>query len=533
MKRLLSHITILLLLSVGEILLHTPCVFAEGIRIIPKSAVVKNDSLLLVLQMDLNNVRVNTVTAVSFTPVLKGKHQQTVEFPPVIISGEARFRFERRERALTTKEESPVTPYLVLLDSRKTVSKLVHYQVAVPYASWMQGAQLLLRQDIKDCCDLQVLGVDTLAKKLAVVSGTVQREMPDAVQSSQNQAVLGVKPKPVIRQSKLLLPQKSWKATELDRYASMVSFLVPDPGASGKRRSERITLYFDYPIGKDNIYPDYKNNRNEIDKIEHILKPLLDNGFSTVERIRIEGYSSPDGPYGDNERLAKARSHLFSDYMQRTYKLPASLVEVSSVAEDWEGFAGLLQQANPPYKEATLDIIRRYGIFQGREKQLMDLQGGTPYKDMLQRFFPKLRRIEVVVRYNVRKVEGGEASELIYTHPELLDLEEMYAVAKYYRPGTDQYREVYEIAAFRFPDDAVANINAASAVMLTGDLQSAWHYLQKVESDPRAWNNLGVLTFMEGDAEGAIVWFRKAVGVDPRKARENLQMVEEALRVAR
>ena len=96
-------------------------------------------------------------------------------------------------------------------------------------------------------------------------------------------------------------------------------------------------------------------------------------------------------------------------------------------------------------------------------------------------------------------------------------------MARYYRPGTEQYREVYEIAAFHFPDDVVANVNAASAVMLTGDLTSAWDYLRKVEADPRAWNNLGVLTLMEGDPSGA------AVGVEPRKARKNLEIAESYL----
>ena len=159
----------------------------------------------------------------------------------------------------------------------------------------------------------------------------------------------------------------------------------------------------------------------------------------------------------------------------------------------------------------------------------MDLEGGTPYREMMRRYFPKLRRIEVVVQYDVRKVEGDEAAELIYTHPDLLSLKEIYAVARYYRPGTEQYREVYEIAAFHFPDDVVANVNAASAVMLTGDLTSAWDYLRKVEADPRAWNNLGVLTLMEGDPSGAAVWFRKAVGVEPRKARKNLEIAESYL----
>ena len=36
----------------------------------------------------------------------------------------------------------------------------------------------------------------------------------------------------------------------------------------------------------------------------------------------------------------------------------------------------------------------------------------------------------------------------------------------FYRPGTEQYREIYEIAAYHFPDDVLANINAASAVIM-------------------------------------------------------------------
>ena len=183
----------------------------------------------------------------------------------------------------------------------------------------------------------------------------------------------------------------------------------------------------------------------------------------------------------------------------------------------------LLQSEQPPYADAALSIIRNVGIFNGREKQLMELRGGAPYRDMLRHFFPRLRRLEVSVRWNIRAVSVGEAYQLIYTHPEWLSLSEMYAAARYYRPGTEQYREVYEIAAYRFPEDVVANINASSAVMLTGDTKSGRAYLQRVESDPRSWNNLGVLALMEGHAGEAEKWFRKAVGIEPRKARQNLQ----------
>lgn len=505
---------------------------AEGIRIVPRSVAVRNDSLHLLLDMDLNSVQVNSLTAVYFTPVLQAAKGQNgkVELPPVIITGSKRFRYERRERALAVGQ-APVVPYLVLLDTRRTGSKNIKYRIAFPYASWMQNASLLLRQDIKDCCDLQLLGVDTLTRRLMLkeVPQMAVQEVPQEIVQKETTPV-AVPQKNIRKEVRAYaVPHQVRERVSGDEaagFASMVSYLKPEANTTGKRHTENAVLYFDYPLGKDDIYPDYKNNRAEIDKIYRLMAPLRDNRFTSVARIRICGYSSPDGPYGDNERLAKARSERFSFYLRNAYDIPRSLVEVTSVAEDWEGLADLLVQKQPLWKDAAMQVISRYSIFGGREKKLMELQGGAPYKEMMRQYFPKLRRIEVVVQYDIRKIESDEAAELIYTHPDMLSLEEMYAVAAYYRPGTDQYREVYEVAAFHFPDDVVANVNAASAVMLTGDLQSAWNYLRKVEADPRAWNNMGVLTLMEGDPEGAAVWFRKAVGVEPRKARRNLEKLK-------
>ena len=496
-------------------------IVAEGVRIIPRSFAVRNDSLHLLLDMDLNSVHVNSLTAVSFIPILQAANEQVgrIELPPVIVTGSKRFRFERRERALAVGQ-IPVIPYRVLLDKQQTGSKNIQYRIAIPYASWMQKASLLLRQEVKDCCDQQVLGIDTLTKNLIPVLDTGSQEHRAVIAPKENNYTASASAPP--RQAR---GQVSVQAKTPD-YSSMVSFLRPGYGQEKKERVQSATLYIDYPLGKDEVYPDFKNNREEINKIDAILYPLLSDGFSELERIQIRGYASPDGPYGDNEKLSANRSRLFADYVKEAYDIPSRLFNVSSVAEDWNGLKELLRKAAPPYAPAALKTIDRYGIFNGREKQLMDLQGGAPYKDMLRRFFPKLRRIEIVVEYRIRKLNDSEIAEMIYTHPDLMSLEEIYAVARYYRPGTDQYREVYEIAAFYFPDDVIANVNAASAVMLTGDRESAWNYLRKAEADPRSWNNMGVLTLMEGDPEGAAVWFRKAVGVEPRKARQNLEIAE-------
>ena len=48
---------------------------------------------------------------------------------------------------------------------------------------------------------------------------------------------------------------------DVDQYATMVSFLPSEGSMDNKHRTEGAVLYFDYPLGKDDIYPDYKNNR--------------------------------------------------------------------------------------------------------------------------------------------------------------------------------------------------------------------------------------------------------------------------------
>lgn len=496
--------------------------YAEGIRVIPRMMEIKRDSLHMDLQMDLNSVKVTSGLAYIFTPVLRyeGKY---LSLPPVIVSGNRRANFDRRERALSP-DPNQHAPYRIIIDNRKRPSKELSYLYSIPYASWMRNASLLLMRESKNCCVRKLLSVDTLSLNIAAkgnvepVEGTLLHTTPAVATPVTVVAQPAVPVMPVT--VPVVLP-----SFNPGMYASMVSYLKPDVDDL-KSRIRSAVLYIDYLSGRYTVDLDYKNNKEEINKIDSLLRPVLDSDFSTIHRIIIRGYASPDGNYKDNERLSSNRSMEFMHYVRDAYKMPESLFHVSWVPEDWDGTETLLNKQRPPYYREALDIIHRYGIFEGREKNLMELHGGRPYRDMLKTVFPKLRRLELTLEYRVRHVNSDEAAKLIYTRPELLSLEEMYNVAAYYRPGTEQYREIYEIAAYHFPNDVIANVNAASAVMLTGDTKSAWDYLRKVESDPRAWNNLGVLTLMEGDPDGAIVWFRKAAGVEPEKARKNLQTAE-------
>lgn len=505
-------------------------------RFILTDAEVAGDSLYLGLKLDFSSIRLNSRTCLHFTPILANARGGRLELPPVLLSGRRRYRFDRREWALNTNGRTHrAEPYLIHLYKRHSAPRPVSYHIGVPYSVWMGDAALLLRQEVKDCCDLQLLGVDTISMRL-FTGQIVGRQTAPVRQSALQQPVLVQQPvsvqqnvpvqlvEPLVAVPSVTYPV-AYSVRDVELYTSMLSFLEPTV-EHDKKLDEKAVFYIDYPLGSDNILPDYRNNRTELQKLDSLLFPFSAGDYSSMEHIRVCGYASPDGTYIDNERLATSRAGFFASYICSTYGIPRSRLETTSVAEDWEGLSVLLQSEQPPYAAAALSIIQNVGIFNGREKQLMDLRGGEPYRDMLHRFFPRLRRLEVSVRWNIRAVSEGEAYRLIYTHPEWLSLSEMYGAARYYRPGTEQYREVYEIAAYRFPEDVVANINASSAVMLTGDVKSARAYLQRVESDPRSWNNLGVLALMEGKPGEAEEWFRKAVGVEPQKARRNLQRLQ-------
>ena len=381
MKQIILHY--ILCISGLLLLLPLDTLEAQGIRIVPQRISVKNDSLHVQLRMDLNEVRVGRSRAFIFTPQLLGEGKQQLSLPAVVICGSIRDRQDRREAALSLCKECTV-PYLRIRDSRN-VSKNITYHISIPYASWMQHAMLLLKQESRECCGNELLAVDTLqcdlglaVVKPAALKRAVVKRQPAAVTTPEPTATSTS----AVADSTVIMREKTVHK------------------ASG---TESLVLYFDYPIGKDDIHPELKNNRYEIDKIERLIVPLQKDNFTSVKSIRICGYSSPDGNYRDNEHLAEARSRFFSIYLRSMYGIPRGLVEVSSVAEDWEGLVDLLMCENPPYRDAALRVISRYGVFNGREKYLMELQGGSPYKDMLRHFFPRLRRIEVIVRYEESK----------------------------------------------------------------------------------------------------------------------------------
>lgn len=461
--------------------------FAGEVKVTKPTLTLENDTLTLDFDFNVEEVKVNSTQSYAFTPVLfYGKSYQTL--PPVVVSGKKHFKMRRKDRRIAKKGDY-TQPYTIVKGKSADRQDRIDYKISIPYQEWMSKADMWILQEGKKDCLIDL-------PEIQIIEPEIVEEAP-------------------------ALPQKG---AICEPCMNMVSYLTPTEQPL-KIRSEQNTLYIEYVVGDTEFKADYKNNSAELQKLKETLNPLTEGDLITFKAINICGYASPDGSAKTNDRVATKRADSFALYLKGSYNFQDSILKVTSAGEDWNSLIEMLKEEKPAYAEKALEIIAKYPNLDVREARLKSGLG-TSFRTMVNDYFSRLRRLSISVEYEIREVRNSEAAELIYTNPKMLNLQEMYGVAKKYQPGTKEYKEVYEIAATNYPQDVVANINAASANIVYGDFDRAKQYMERVKDDPRAWNNMGVLAWLSGDSEIAQEWFTKALTVEPEKAQENLNKMK-------
>lgn len=314
----------------------------------------------------------------------------------------------------------------------------------------------------------------------------------------------------------------------LPLYEANVTFLEPQPEAV-KERTASATVRLTYPVNVSRVLSYFGDNATELHHIDSILNRIAtDTATYRITRIAITGYASPEDTYEHNLHLSERRAYGMRDWLADNYGLDRNTISCQGAGEDWDGLRALVAASDLSFRDEVLAIIDRYDLWHGREKHLMELHGGRTYNYLLTHFFPTLRRMELEMEYSVRSFTPDESADRLTSHPQDLSLQEIYDVARERNTDQtiarerDQYGKEYDIAVRYFPDDVSANINAASAALVRGDLEQARECLEQVADDPMAANNLGIYYWLCGDTAMAEQYFRKAMETDPVRAAHNL-----------
>nr|WP_244205837.1 DUF3868 domain-containing protein [Parabacteroides acidifaciens] len=387
--------------------------------------------LVINMRVDISNMELGRNRTVVCTPLLQ-KGDSLMALPPVIVNGRVRqIAYERRNGAVL------VQPGEVVVRRKNKTEQKVDYLMKVPYRTWMNRADVSMVTDLCGC------GWETLQNDKSHLFA-INLEAPE------------MKPVPV--------------------------FMAP-AAEEVKKRALNGQAYLDFPVNSTVIRPDYRKNPSELAAIRSTIEAVKENKNATITHISIKGFASPEGTYANNGRLAKGRAEALLDYVKELYDLSGIRCDVTSEPEDWEGLETRLSASNLEGKEDALAIIRadEPADPDAREWKLKQL---PVYKQLLNEIYPALRHSDYVVEYNIRNFTVEEARDIIYRDPSQLSLEEMHRVALTYPAGSDEFKEVFEIAVRMYPDDPVSNLNAANIALQNKQADKARRYLVKATPSP-------------------------------------------------
>lgn len=453
--------------------------YKDAINITNASLWQQGESLYINMQMDMRNLKVSNDRTLTLTPVLTGPDNNVV-LPEIVINGRRRQKAYLRAMTLD-KATNMEIPY--------NTQEVLNYTQVIPYEPWMENAYLNLEENLCGCGGHQ----EVLTQEM-IMNGV----------STETKRLAALQPVPSYIQPK----------------AEVV-----------KARSEQYEAHLDFPVGKSVILPDFMNNQTELRNIREMFNKVQNDKKLTITGVYIEGFASPEGPLKLNEQLSKSRAEALKKYLSVQEQIPANLYNVSFGGENWEGLVKALEASNMKEKTEFLNIIRNTSDIARRKEEIKRVGGGAPYRTMLKELYPALRKVNCRIDYTIANFKVDEGKEIIKTQPQYLSLNEMYLVANSYPKGGDDFIKVFDIAVRMYPDDEVANLNAAAVALSKKDLPDARKYLDKSNKQTAEYaNNNGIYYLLSGNKDQAIVEFTKAARNGNEAARYNLEEIEKVIK---
>ena len=196
-----------------------------------------------------------------------------------------------------------------------------------------------------------------------------------------------------------------------DKLAQSYSYIAPyeefqesgDPvELSTDERKHAITVHF--VQGGSAVSESYGDNRQALTDIMSSIRILENSVDSEVAVVTIAGFSSPEGNYEANQRLAARRAEAVKTYILGRSGVRSDQVRVYAGGIDWQGLRMLVEASDMPSRRAVLDIIDNTPVWDsqrqtGRHGELMRLDGGDTYRYMMREFFPRLRNAAYIKVY--------------------------------------------------------------------------------------------------------------------------------------
>lgn len=196
-------------------------IYNDGIIVRQHALQQQGDSLLIDIELDVNNLELSSRGALTLTPALIGKETEQ-PLQSILLNGRNRHKVYVRDVSLRKIE--PGTYYTEVKMTDKD-QRIIRYRQAIPFAAWMSEARLVMNEDLCGC-------------------GGYTREATE-------EELFAVAP--------VLVPVKK----EDYQIQPMFSYIKPAI-EKVKQRTELRDIFLSFPVNKVIIYSDYFSNAAEL-----------------------------------------------------------------------------------------------------------------------------------------------------------------------------------------------------------------------------------------------------------------------------
>ncbi|MEE0922335.1 MAG: tetratricopeptide repeat protein [Paludibacteraceae bacterium] len=234
-----------------------------------------------------------------------------------------------------------------------------------------------------------------------------------------------------------------------------------------------------------------------------------------INKIEVAGYASPDGNMELNTQLADARQEKAQKYLAKQLKKAKVNAEIESnvTAEDWAGFQKAMEASNIQDKELVLRVLGMYTDPEEREAQIKNLS--AVYKTIADEILPALRRSRLILTTDLIGKSDDEIAALAKNDPRALNVDELLYAATLTQEAAEKIN-IYTKTAELFPADYRAYNNIGMVYFIQGEVANARRSfakaLQLAPNNPDVNYNAGISAMAENDLAQAEQYLGKAAG---------------------
>ena len=237
-----------------------------------------------------------------------------------------------------------------------------------------------------------------------------------------------------------------------------------------------------------------------------------------LKSLEISSYCSPDGGMELNENLVNARARNSEKYYEQLFKKNKVQVEIDQklTAEDWAGFKKLLEASNIQDKDVILRVLNMHQDPEQREIEMKKL--AAAYKVIADQILPELRRSQMNLTIDIIGKSDEEIKELMKTDPKALTEDEILYCATLYNTWPEK-AAIYKKCTEVYPNASRAYNNLGVAEYEQGQIDAAGRAFAKalqMETKNATYNyNNGLIALANGNISKAQEFFGNAGGVGP------------------